>query len=141
MTSKIRPASPLGTFVAPDHSYPSHLELVLTATDAYGLSRTVTRRLDPRTVPITVASDPAGVALTLGTETAIAPLTLEVIEGSQLPVTAPSQATVNGETYDVRRLERRRRRGRMTSRSEPPPRPTRRPSSRRLRPSPSRRQP
>ena len=60
----------------------------------------MTRRLDPRTVPITVASDPAGVALTLGTETAIAPLTLEVIEGSQLPITAPSQATVNGETYE-----------------------------------------
>ncbi len=89
-----------GSLVAPEHEYPSYLELELTATDAYGLSRTVTRRLDPRTVPITVASDPAGVALTLGTETAIAPLTLEVIEGSQLPVTAPSQATVNGETYE-----------------------------------------
>ena len=60
----------------------------------------MTRRLDPRTVPITLASDPAGVALTLGTQTATAPFTLEVIEGSQLPITAPSQATVGGETYD-----------------------------------------
>ena len=89
-----------GSLVAPEHEYPSYLELELTATDAYGLSRTVRRRLDPRTVPITLASDPAGVALTLGTETATAPLTLEVIEGSQLPITAPSQATVDGETYD-----------------------------------------
>ena len=89
-----------GSLVAPEHEYPSYLELELTATDAYGLSRTVTRRLDPRTVPITLASDPAGVALTLGTETATAPFTLEVIEGSQLPITAPSQATVDGETYD-----------------------------------------
>ena len=44
-----------GTFIAPDHSYPSHLELQLTATDADGLSTTVTRRLDPATVDIALA--------------------------------------------------------------------------------------
>jgi len=37
-----------GSFVAPDHEYPSHLELRLTATDSSGGQQVVTRRLDPR---------------------------------------------------------------------------------------------
>jgi glucose/arabinose dehydrogenase len=89
-----------GSLVAPEHEYPSYLELELTATDTFGLSRTVTRRLDPRTAAITLVSDPPGVPLTLGTETAPAPLTLDVIQGSHLPVTAPSPATVGGTTYE-----------------------------------------
>ena len=40
----------LRSFGAPDHEYPSYLELQLTATDAGGLSTTVIRRLDPQTV-------------------------------------------------------------------------------------------
>jgi glucose/arabinose dehydrogenase len=89
-----------GSFVAPDHEYPSHLEIELTATDSFGLTRTVTRRLDPRTVPITMQSQPAGVSLTLGTETATAPFTLDVIQGSKLAITAPTSVTVGGATYD-----------------------------------------
>jgi glucose/arabinose dehydrogenase/PKD repeat protein len=88
-----------GSLVAPEHEYPSYIELELTATDAFGLTRTITRRLDPRTVAITMASNPAGVALTLGTETANAPFTLDVIQGSTLPITAPSPVTVGGTTY------------------------------------------
>jgi glucose/arabinose dehydrogenase len=88
-----------GSFVAPDHEYPSYLELELTATDGFGLTRTVTRRLDPKTVAITMQSQPAGVSLTLGTETAAAPFTLDVIQGSALAVTAPSPVTIGGTTY------------------------------------------
>src|SRR4051794_1273844 len=58
-----------GSFVAPDHEYPSHLELQLTVRDSAGLTKTVTRQLDPRTVAITMASSPAGAQLTLGSET------------------------------------------------------------------------
>ncbi len=47
-----------GSVVAPVHEYPSYLELELTATDSFGLARTVTRRLDPLTVPITLESSP-----------------------------------------------------------------------------------
>ncbi|HET8755685.1 MAG TPA: LamG-like jellyroll fold domain-containing protein [Solirubrobacteraceae bacterium] len=89
-----------GSLVAPEHEYPSYLELELTATDTFGLTRTVTRRLDPRTVPITLASNPAGVGLTLGTETAAAPFTLDVIQGSHLPITAPSPVTIGGTSYE-----------------------------------------
>ena len=36
-----------GTFVAPDHEYPSHLELKLTATDSHNNTATVSRRARP----------------------------------------------------------------------------------------------
>jgi chitodextrinase len=47
-----------GSFVAPDHDYPSYLELTLTATDSGGLSDTETVRLDPRTVVLTFRAHP-----------------------------------------------------------------------------------
>jgi len=89
-----------GSFVAPDHEYPSYLELQLTATDSGGLARTVTRRLDPLTVPVTLQSDPPGVELTLGTESATAPFTRDVIQGSQLTITAPTSVTIGGLLHD-----------------------------------------
>ena len=39
-----------GSFVAPDHEYPSSLQLTLTATDSWGLSASKTIVLDPQTV-------------------------------------------------------------------------------------------
>ena len=57
-----------GTFTAPDHEYPSHLELTATATDADGLRTTKTVRLDPSTVDLTLDSSPAGMRLSLGSE-------------------------------------------------------------------------
>jgi glucose/arabinose dehydrogenase len=88
-----------GSFVAPDHEYPSYLELQLTARDAAGLTSTVTRRLDPRTVALTMASSPAGADLTLGTETATAPFTRDVILGSKLAVTASTPVAIGGVQY------------------------------------------
>ena len=49
-----------GSFTAPDHEYPSYLELELTATDSGGLTDTKTIRLDPRTVTLTFSSIPGG---------------------------------------------------------------------------------
>ena len=89
-----------GSFVAPDHEYPAYLELQLTARDAAGLTSTVTRRLDPRTVAITMQSSPAGATLSLGSETATAPFTLDVIQGSALSVTAATPVTLGGNPYD-----------------------------------------
>jgi glucose/arabinose dehydrogenase len=79
-----------GSFAAPDHEYPSHLELRLTATDAEGLTDTKTLRLDPATVAITLGSDPAGRTLTLNGSSAAAPFTRTVIMGSSNSVSAPS---------------------------------------------------
>ncbi len=87
------------SFIAPDHEFPSYLELVLTATDAQGLAHTVVRRLDPRTVRLTFAADPSGVPLTVGSITAAAPFTREVIQGSINTVSAPSSYTAGLQKY------------------------------------------
>ena len=88
-----------GTFVAPDHDYPSHLELQLTATDARGLTNTTSVQLDPRTTTLTLESQPSGLALTAGATTQTAPFTMTLIEGSTLSVSAPSPQTLDGSTY------------------------------------------
>ena len=88
-----------GTFVAPDHSYPSHLELSLTAKDSHGLTTTVTRRLDPATVDIALASDPAGRTLTGNDKTAAAPFICTVIKGSQATVSAVPSEAVGGRLF------------------------------------------
>ncbi len=86
-------------FTAPDHEYPSYLELRLTATDAGGLTDTKTLRLDPRTVVLSFQSAPSGLQLTVGSSTGTTPFTREVIEGSSNTVSAPSPQTLTGTNY------------------------------------------
>jgi glucose/arabinose dehydrogenase/PKD repeat protein len=88
-----------GTFVAPDHEYPSWLELALTATGSNGLTHTVVRELHPKTVDLTMASDPPGLVLSIGAVTAAAPFTETVIRGSQNTISAPSPQTLNERTF------------------------------------------
>jgi glucose/arabinose dehydrogenase len=88
-----------GSFLAPDHDYPSHLELVLTAEGANGLDHTVVRELHPKTVELTMASDPPGLQLSLGAVTATTPFTQTVIQGSANTVSAPSPQTLSPATY------------------------------------------
>ncbi|HEV7884616.1 MAG TPA: PQQ-dependent sugar dehydrogenase [Solirubrobacteraceae bacterium] len=79
-----------GSFATPDHDYPSYLELRLTATDAQGLTDTQSLRLDPKTVAVTLSSDPAGRTLTLDGASAVAPFTRTAIMGSNNSLSAPS---------------------------------------------------
>ncbi|WP_018353576.1 PQQ-dependent sugar dehydrogenase [Longispora albida] len=79
-----------GSFTAPDHEYPSHLELKLTATDSAGLSSAASVRLDPRTVNLTFATSPAGLQLTVGSKTQATPFTRTVIQGSANSISAPT---------------------------------------------------
>jgi glucose/arabinose dehydrogenase len=88
-----------GSFSTPDHEYPSHLELRLTATDDQGLASTTTLRLDPRTVDVTLGSDPAGRTLTLDGTSAVAPFTTTVIMGSNHSISAPSPQTAGLQTW------------------------------------------
>ena len=88
-----------GTFVAPDHEYPSYLELELTATDASGLTSTVRRRLDPKTVALTFETAPAGLQLSVGSFSGAAPFTRTVIQGSTQGLSAPGPQTLGGRTY------------------------------------------
>lgn len=77
-----------GTFTAPDHEYPSYLELRLTAEDSGGLTDTTSVRLDPKTVELTFASRPSGLRLTYLAETSTAPFTRRAIVGSSGSISA-----------------------------------------------------
>jgi glucose/arabinose dehydrogenase len=87
-----------GTFVAPDHEYPSYLELRLTATDSGGLTDTQTIRLDPRTVDVTMQSAPAGLTLFLNGVPGTAPFTRTVIEHSANTISAGTPQIRGGST-------------------------------------------
>jgi glucose/arabinose dehydrogenase len=79
-----------GAFAAPDHRYPAHLELRLTATDSTGLEDDATLRLDPETVELTLRSAPLGrIGLTFNDATAASPLTRTVIVDSDNSIAAP----------------------------------------------------
>ena len=88
-----------GSFVAPDHEYPSHLELRLTATDSHGASTTSTVELMPNTSVLSVTSSPAGVPLTLSGTTSTGPASLTVIRDGAVTVAAPLVATISGARY------------------------------------------
>jgi hypothetical protein len=88
-----------GSVAAPDHEYPSYLELRLTATDGGGLTASTSVRLDPRTVDVTAQSVPAGLSLAAGSQTGPAPFTSTVIANSTLGLSAPQSQTVAGHRY------------------------------------------
>ena len=90
-----------GSFVAPDHDFPSHLELRLTATDSNGQTATVSRSLQPRTVVLTFGTKPRnGLMLIVGGgEPRAAPFSKTFIVGSRITISAPTPQTLNGVTY------------------------------------------
>jgi hypothetical protein len=89
-----------GSLVAPDHEYPSHLELRLTATDAGGLSETVSTLLHPQTVELAFASQPIGLNLTVGSSSQATPFSRTVITGSTVSISANSPQPLGGESYE-----------------------------------------
>jgi glucose/arabinose dehydrogenase len=88
------------SFVAPDHEYPSHLSLVLTATDSGGLTASKTLRLDPRTYRLTMSTyNPTGLSLVFNGSSALTPFSRTVIRGSRNTISAPTPQTRSGRTY------------------------------------------
>jgi len=94
-----RPGVASGSFNAPDHDYPSYLELRLTATDSGGLTATTTVNLQPRTANLTFQSNPSGLQLTAGLTTARAPFTITAIVNGQVAVNAISPQTYRRKNY------------------------------------------
>ncbi|HEY6707696.1 MAG TPA: PKD domain-containing protein, partial [Actinomycetota bacterium] len=88
-----------GSFTAPDHEYPSYLELRLTATDSGGLTATRTLRLDPRTVVLTFQTTPGAMQLAVGSTTSTATFTRTVIVGSRNSISAITPQTKSGKSY------------------------------------------
>jgi glucose/arabinose dehydrogenase len=97
-TVETRPGVASGSFNAPDHDYPSYLELRLTATDSGGLTATATVNLQPRTANLTFQSSPSGLQLTAGLTTARAPFTITAIVNGNLQLIAPAQK-YHGKNY------------------------------------------
>lgn len=89
-----------GSFPAPDHEYPSYLELRLTATDGGGLRDTRTIRLDPKMVLLSMRSNPSGLQRSLNGTAATTPFDRTVIQGSANAVAAPTPQTLGALTYD-----------------------------------------
>ena len=88
-----------GSFLAPDHEYPSSLELVLTATDSHGLKATQSVVLMPRTTTLTLRTKPTGLTLGLNSITAPTPFARTVIVSSRNTLSAPSPQTQGGVTW------------------------------------------
>ena len=89
-----------GSFVAPDHEYPSYLVLKLTATDSGGLSDTQTISFYPKTATLSLASSPTGLQLSLNGTVFTTPFTKQVILNSVNGLSAPTPQTLGGSTYD-----------------------------------------
>jgi Ca2+-binding RTX toxin-like protein len=80
----------------------NYLEVRLTATDKEGLSKTVTREIQPNRVDVSFATDPSGLSLLINgqTFTFSAPKTLQSWVGYKLNLSAPSPQTLSGgNTY------------------------------------------
>jgi glucose/arabinose dehydrogenase len=78
-----------GSFTAPDHPYPSHLELRLTATDSDGASVTTSIELQPKTTTLDVTSVPAGVPIEVGSVTEPSPSETTLIRGGATTLVPP----------------------------------------------------
>ena len=88
-----------GSLAAPDHGYPSYLELRLTATDSGGLQDVRSLRLDPKTVDLAMRSNPSGLTLAVDTTTGTTPFTRTVIAKSTVSISAAATQTLGGTTY------------------------------------------
>jgi glucose/arabinose dehydrogenase len=90
---------PEASFLAPEHDYPSYIEITLRVTDERGLAASKTLSIYPRTVALEMESDPSGIPLTAGLSVGPAPFSLTAIEGSHVAVSAPQTAQLGGKTY------------------------------------------
>lgn len=93
------PAVASGDFTAPDHDYPTRIELTLTATDSRGLSNSTTVELEPRTVDLSLDTQPSGLSLGAGLVIAAAPFVLRAIEGSNVALIAPQSQQLGEGQY------------------------------------------
>jgi glucose/arabinose dehydrogenase len=91
-----------GFFRAPDHEHPSHLLLDAAVTDARGQTVHKTVRIDPKTVPITFTTRPAGLRLNAGGARGRGPFTRTFIVGGVLTASAAKEQRRRGVTYRFR---------------------------------------
>jgi glucose/arabinose dehydrogenase len=88
-----------GSFPAPDHDYPSYLEIQLTVTDSGGLTGSDSVTIHPRPVQFGVDSSPAGIEVGIDQGIETTPFSEQVIEKSRHSVAAPGSVSIGGDTY------------------------------------------
>jgi glucose/arabinose dehydrogenase len=92
-----------GTLIAPDHDYPSRIELILTAVDSRGLAASRSVQLLAQEADLQLASDPPGLSLSAGVVSKVAPFTLPAIAGGSITLSAPLTQQLGGRTYTWQR--------------------------------------
>ena len=88
-----------GSFVAPDHEYPSHLLLSVDVTDMGGLTTHAEVELFPATGTVSASTSPAGIPITVGPATGTPPPAVTGIVNSTISVSAPATAVMGESTY------------------------------------------
>jgi glucose/arabinose dehydrogenase/uncharacterized membrane protein YgcG len=88
-----------GIVNAPDHSFPSYINFILSASDSRGLSAEASVKIKARPVSLQIHSEPPGIEIGVGESTVTAPAEYLVIENSRTTVAAPSEAVVGGVKY------------------------------------------
>jgi glucose/arabinose dehydrogenase len=86
-------------FVAPQHEYPSYIQIILRVSDKRGLSGTASLPLKPNTVDVSLQSQPVGIPLLAGSTEAATPFTVTAIDGSEIQITAPPTAEIGGRKF------------------------------------------
>jgi glucose/arabinose dehydrogenase/PKD repeat protein len=89
-----------GSFTTPDHEYPSHLELRLTAVDSTGLQTSTSVLLQPRTTVLTFRVSPVPLQVAFNGTAAKTPFQRTVIVGSQNTISAASPQKQGSNTYN-----------------------------------------
>ena len=78
----------------------NYLEVRLTVSDSNGLSRTVTRDVQPNRVDVSFASNPSGLSLLINGQTFTTPKTLVSWEGYTLNLNVPSPQMLSETSYE-----------------------------------------
>jgi glucose/arabinose dehydrogenase/PKD repeat protein len=84
------------SFNAPDHDYPSSIDISLTATDQLGVTTTVVRHLSPLTTTLVVDTSPAPLSVNVNTDTVSGRTSKTVVQGETVSIGAPSPQASNG---------------------------------------------
>ncbi len=88
------------SFVAPEHEYPSYIEIQLTATSASGLTATGSVELYPETVFLDLEGQPAGIEAGFNGQQVPTPSSHEVIIGSINTLSALPSQIIGGNKFD-----------------------------------------
>ena len=88
-----------GSVAAPQHDYPSLLEVSLTATNSHGQAATATVFLYPETSALTFQTNPTALTVSGGGTSGAAPVTGTFIQGTGISLVAPPLQTGGGTQF------------------------------------------